>query len=81
MDGLSEIGLAAGLKNGDLIRGVGAMTIQNGFDLERALWDAKPGQQVPVRVVRNGQNVTLTLTLPPSQDTTVLTASGSVHPK
>ena len=34
---------AAGLKNGDVLRSVGNLAIKNSFDLERSLWDAKPG--------------------------------------
>jgi S1-C subfamily serine protease len=60
---LNEVSAAAGLQQGDIIRGVGPMTIANRFDLERALWDARPGQQVAVRVLRQGQELTMTLTL------------------
>jgi S1-C subfamily serine protease len=56
-------GAAAGLKKGDVIRGVGALTVTNCFDLERALWDSKPGQQVAVHVMRAGKEVDVTLTL------------------
>jgi serine protease Do len=69
--GLNEISAAAGLKKGDAIRGVGQQTISNSFDLERALWDAKPGQRIPIRVVRQGQELSVTLTLtasPPATD-------------
>jgi len=67
--GLNEASAAAGLQKGDVIRGVGQLTIGNSFDLERALWDAKPGQQVAVRVVRQGQELSMTLTLAGSQIT------------
>jgi serine protease Do len=52
-----------GLKNGDVIRCVGSLQVRNSFDIERALYDARPGQQVAVSVVRQGQEVTVTLTL------------------
>jgi serine protease Do len=52
-----------GLKNGDVIRCVGNLDVKNSFDLERSLWDARPGQQVEVRVIRGGQEMRVTLTL------------------
>ncbi|HYV39514.1 MAG TPA: trypsin-like peptidase domain-containing protein [Gemmataceae bacterium] len=61
--GLNDSSAAAGLKKGDVIYGVGSVTVANTFDLERALWDAKPGQQVTVRLMRDGQEVSVTLTL------------------
>jgi S1-C subfamily serine protease len=33
------------------------------FDVERALWDARPGEQVSVHVVRGGRELTVSLTL------------------
>jgi S1-C subfamily serine protease len=59
--GLTDISAAAGLQEGDVIRGVGNIEVANSFDVERALWDAKPGQQVPVRVMRQGQTVNVML--------------------
>ncbi len=61
--GLNESSAAAGLQAGDEIRAVGKLDVANTFDLERALWETKPGQQVAVRVVRQGQEVSFTLTL------------------
>jgi serine protease Do len=60
---VSDVAAASGLKNGDVIRCVGNLAVQNSFDLERSLWDARPGQQVEVRVTRGGQEVRVTLTL------------------
>ena len=54
---------AAVLKHGDVIRCVGNLSVRNRFDLERALWDSRPGQQVEVQVLRDGQEVNVTLTL------------------
>lgn len=51
------------LTKGDQIIAVGAKNVVNSFDIERALWDKKPGEQVDVRVVREGREMTLTLTL------------------
>jgi serine protease Do len=61
--GMTGASAGAGLKSGDVIRCVGAQNVKNRFDIERALYDAKPGQQVTVGVVRQGQEVTVTLTL------------------
>jgi serine protease Do len=51
------------LKKGDEIRTVGGMHVVNAFDVERALWGHRPGEHVALRVVRQGQELTLTLTL------------------
>jgi S1-C subfamily serine protease len=37
--------------------------VVNRFDIERALWDARPGEQVTVRVLRGGRELTVTLPL------------------
>jgi serine protease Do len=63
VSGLTGNSAGTGLQNGDVIRCVGSLKVQNSFDIERALYDAKPGQQVAVSVVRHGQHVTVTLTL------------------
>jgi serine protease Do len=51
------------LKNGDEIRSISSLSIVNAFDVERALWGRKPGDQVAMKVVRQGQELTVTLTL------------------
>jgi serine protease Do len=55
------------LKSGDEIRVVGDLEVANAFDIERALWSKKPGQQVEVKVNRQGREVTVLLTLEASQ--------------
>ena len=57
----------AELKSGDEIRMVADCRVVNGFDVERALWSKKPGQQVEVRVSRAGKEVSVRLTLEASQ--------------
>lgn len=54
----------AGLKQGDTIVRVGQKTVSNRFDVERALWGAKPGQKITLNVLREGteKNVAITLT-------------------
>lgn len=59
---------AAPLRPGDVIRAVGALRVANVFDVERALWDKRPGQTVELRVVRAGRELTVTLTLRAGRD-------------
>jgi serine protease Do len=61
--GLCNPDAAAEVKSGDVIVAVGKLCVANSFDVERALWDTKPGQRVPVRVMREGQEMTVTITL------------------
>jgi serine protease Do len=51
------------LQKGDVLLCVGQLEVANSFDVERALFDARPGQQVAVRVLRGGQTLTVNLTL------------------
>jgi len=51
------------LKTGDEIRTFGNRKVANAFDVERSLWSKKPGQQVEVKVNRQGREVTVMLTL------------------
>jgi serine protease Do len=53
----------AELKSGDEIRTVGATRIANALDVQRALWAKQPGQQVEVKVMRQGAEVSVMLTL------------------
>jgi serine protease Do len=53
----------ADVRSGDVILAVGSRTVVNGFDVERALWDTRPGQKVSLRVQRGGQELTVTLPL------------------
>jgi S1-C subfamily serine protease len=63
--GMSQPSAAPELRDGDVIRQIGKLKVANSFDVERAFWDTKPGQQVLVGITRNGQESTVTLTLPP----------------
>ena len=51
------------LKAGDELVAVGSMDVANSFDVERALWQKKPGQQVELRVCRQGKELAVTVTL------------------
>jgi serine protease Do len=53
----------AGFKTGDEILMVANRTVANRFDVERALWDKRPGERVAVQVLREGHALTMTLTL------------------
>jgi S1-C subfamily serine protease len=53
----------AGVRSGDVILAVGELPVVSGFDVERALWDARPGQRVSLRVRRGGRELTVTLPL------------------
>ena len=53
----------AELESGDEIRTIGDRKVANAFDLERSLWSKRPGQQVEVKVNRQGREVTVMLTL------------------
>jgi serine protease Do len=53
----------AGLKRGDRVLRVGDRAVSNRFDVERAIWERKPGDKVELAVVRDGKELALTLTL------------------
>lgn len=53
----------AGLKAGDIIIKFGDREIKNVYDYTYALQDARPGQEVDIVVLRNGQKVTIRMTL------------------
>lgn len=53
----------AGLKQGDVILCVADRSVSNRFDVERSLWDCKPGTNVSVKVVRQNKEIVVALTL------------------
>ena len=53
----------AGLEPGDIVLSVGDFKIERNLDWERALLDIQPGDNVPVKVERNGEIVELNLAL------------------
>ncbi len=53
----------AGVRNGDVVVGINTTTIASASDLSRAVRDAKPGQKVSVRIVREGERRTLSTML------------------
>jgi serine protease Do len=54
----------AGLQPGDQIIRVEGKPVSNRFDIERALWDRRPGDQVSLLINRNGQTRQVALPLP-----------------
>jgi len=58
-------GAKAGLKKGDLITGIGDLRVRQMSDLMMILDNVAPGNTVPVKVLRDGQNVEVRATLAP----------------
>jgi len=54
---------AAGVKRGDVLLKVNDRAVTNRFDVERALWDSKPGDKIEAVVSRDGKETTLSLKL------------------
>jgi serine protease Do len=75
---VAEDAAAAGLKSGDEIRAVGSLRIRNAFDLERALWGKKPGERVALKVIRQGREMTVSLTLTSGQGAEQVAAPGRI---
>jgi len=57
----------ASVKSGDHLLSVAGVDVANAFDVERAFWGKKPGEHVPLKVVREGQPMTVILTLGSSE--------------
>jgi len=57
----------ASVKSGDHLLSVAGVDVANAFDVERAFWGKKPGEHVPLKVVRQGQPMTVILTLGSSE--------------
>lgn len=56
-----------GIENGDEILSVANRNVANAFDVERALWNSKPGERVELKVVRQGKELHVTLVLAAGQ--------------
>jgi serine protease Do len=57
---------SSGLQRGDQILCVAEQPVANRFDVERALWDHKPGEQITLTVLRQGKQLTVGLKLTPA---------------
>ena len=70
------------LKHGDVILTVGERSVMNRFDLERSLWGHKVGDVVAAKVVRDGKEKMVSLTLSEGRaavaDTTPRTGSAEI---
>jgi serine protease Do len=67
-----------GFRPGDVIVGVSDQRVRMPFDLDRALWDRRPGEKLTFRVRRDGKDVTVTLDLgEPSDEELVWLALGA----
>jgi len=62
------------LCQGDEIMKVGACQIANSFDVERAFWGRKAGDKVQMKIVRQGQEMNVTLTVAASDGAGQVTA-------
>jgi serine protease Do len=67
-ESVSTFALQAGLKLGDHIIRVGEQAVSNRFDVERALWERKAGDTVPVTIARQGKVMTISLPLGKASD-------------
>ncbi len=54
---------SAGLRSGDEIVFVAARKVSNRFDVERALYDCRPGERVAVTVIRDGKQMNVSIAL------------------
>jgi serine protease Do len=55
----------AGVRPGDEILLVAGRPVVNRFDVERSLWGYRSGERVPLRILRQGKEMTVPLTLAP----------------
>ena len=60
----------AGLRKGDEILAVAQRTVSNRFDLERAMWGYKPGEDISLKLRRAGKELTVSLKLTGGADRT-----------
>lgn len=66
---------SAGVQPGDEVRRVGERIISNRFDLERALWDRKAGEEVVLALERGGKELKVQLKLAGTTDGHIATTS------
>jgi serine protease Do len=69
----------AGLKNGDVIRELNGQRVANGSALQVAVSQDTPGTQIKLGILRDGNPMTLDLTVGSYAGATTLTADGSNH--
>jgi serine protease Do len=71
---------SAGLRRGDEIVYVAARKVGNCFDVERALFDCRPGECVDVTVLRDGNQLSVSLALGTGLDRERILAYPTRHP-
>ena len=54
---------AAGLRRGDFLLKLGDRSVANRFDVERALWNCKPGERIEASILRDGVPARVSLKL------------------
>jgi serine protease Do len=54
---------AAGVRKGDVLIKLAGRTVSNRFDVERAFWSYKAGEKIEARVLRQGRETLVALTL------------------
>jgi serine protease Do len=68
------------LESGDEIVMVGNVAVRNTFDLERSMWERKPGDTVELKVVRQGTELKVALTLAAGQGAGTVASGSQAHP-
>jgi serine protease Do len=63
------------IRKGDEIVSAGHKVVKSLFDLERAFWGCKPGESVEMKIVREGREMTISLTVAASNGTGEKTGS------
>jgi len=79
---INQTAVHSSLQQRDEILAVAERPVTTAFDVERALWDKRPGQQLTLKVVRQGRElrVTLTLAASPGAGTTTAPAASPAPP-
>jgi serine protease Do len=64
----------AGLKTGDVLIRLAGWNVHNRFDVERAFWAYKPGDQVEAKVMRAGRELVVSLNFEPKSGIVAVSA-------
>jgi serine protease Do len=71
----------AGLERGDVIVCLAGRAVSNRFDVERALWNYKPGDKIEATILRAGRETRATLALARGGERDVAAAPEEARPK
>jgi serine protease Do len=69
VDAVEREGSRYSVRKGDVIVKIGSVNVRNAFDLERAVWGHKAGEQLKVSVIRDGKVVPVIMKLAASGET------------